>query len=75
MATAKNFETALHHLEQAVEQLESGELPLEQALKVFSTGVKQAETCRRALQEVELKVEQLTQGNNGTFRRDDLDET
>ncbi len=60
MATAKNFETALKKLEEAVAQLESGDLSLEDALKVFSTGVKQAEYCRSSLKEVELKVEVLT---------------
>ena len=60
MATAKNFESALKKLEEAVAQLESGELSLEDALKVFATGVKQAEYCRSSLKEVELKVEVLT---------------
>jgi exodeoxyribonuclease VII small subunit len=59
MAIAKNFETALKKLEEAVERLENGELSLEEALKAFSVGVKQADVCRSTLREVELKVETL----------------
>ncbi len=38
MATTKSFETALKKLEESVDQLESGELSLDQALKVFRRG-------------------------------------
>jgi exodeoxyribonuclease VII small subunit len=71
MATTKSFETALKKLEQSVEQLESGELSLDEALKVFSVGVKQADACRKSLREVELKVAQLLQTEDGDFVRKD----
>ncbi|MBN1958216.1 MAG: exodeoxyribonuclease VII small subunit [Desulfuromonadales bacterium] len=74
MATMKNFETALKKLEETVEQLESGDLPLEQALKVFSTGVKQAEICRESLKDAELKVQQLLRQDDGSFQRDTFDD-
>ena len=72
MAATKGFETALQKLEEAVEQLESGELTLEQALKVFSAGVKQAEFCRKSLREVELKVEQLIRQDDGSWEQEPL---
>lgn len=59
MSKKSGFEAALHRLEDAVEQLESGELSLEKALAVFSSGVKEADFCRESLRAVELKVEQL----------------
>ncbi len=65
-----NFESSLQKLEEAVEQLESGDLTLDQALKVFSSGVKQAETCRKSLEKVELQVEQLLQQEDGTLQRE-----
>lgn len=74
MATPKGFETALHKLEEAVQQLESGELSLDQALKVFSNGVKQADSCRQALQAVELKVNLLLQQNDGTLKQEPFDD-
>ena len=59
------FEEALTQLEKAVEQLESGELPLEQALEVFETGVKMSRLCSTKLNEVEKKVELLLNVKEG----------
>ena len=73
MAGKKSFEAALHKLEEAVNKLESGELSLDQSLKVFTDGVKQAEICRKSLAEVELQVEQLLKGADGQFKREDFD--
>ncbi len=74
MATKINFEISLQKLEEAVEQLESGDLPLDQAMKVFSSGVKQAETCRNSLSKVELQVDQLLQKDDGTLQREPFDD-
>jgi len=73
MATKNSFEASLQKLEDAVEQLESGDLTLDQALKIFSGGVKQAETCRRSLSKVELQVHQLLQNSDGTLQREPFD--
>ena len=73
MATKNSFEASLQKLEDAVEQLESGDLTLDQALKIFSGGVKQAETCRRSLSKVELQVQQLLQNSDGTLQREPFD--
>ncbi|MFK5926477.1 MAG: exodeoxyribonuclease VII small subunit [Desulfuromusa sp.] len=70
MVTKNSFEVSLQKLEEAVDQLESGDLTLDQALKVFSGGVKQAETCRKSLSKVELQVQQLLQNDDGTFQRE-----
>lgn len=59
------FEEALTQLEKAVEQLESGEMPLEQALEVFETGVKMSRLCSTKLNEVEKKVELLLNVKDG----------
>jgi len=73
MATKISFEASLQKLEAAVEQLESGSLPLDQALKVFSAGVKQADSCRQSLRKVELQVEHLLQQDDGTLQREPFD--
>lgn len=73
MANKKSFETSLKRLEGAVEQLENGDLTLDQALKVFSDGVKQAGICRAALADVELQIEQLLQQADGTLQREAFD--
>lgn len=74
MATKKGFENSMQSLEQAVEQLESGDLSLEQSLKVFSDGVKHAEVCRKALNQVELEVEQLLKQADGSLVGEPFDE-
>jgi exodeoxyribonuclease VII small subunit len=53
------LEKTLEELEALVTRLESGDLPLEQALKEFERGVKLTRACQAALQEAEQKVEIL----------------
>ena len=57
------FEECLQRLETIVQQLERGDLPLEQALKLFEEGVELSDSCRRELEEAEGKVEILPKQN------------
>lgn len=57
------FEDSLTELEQLVEQMEKGELSLEESLKSFERGVKLTSTCQKALQEAEQKVQILVEKN------------
>jgi exodeoxyribonuclease VII small subunit len=54
-----DFETAMRDLEEIVERLEQGELPLEESLAAFERGVLLTRTCQVALKEAEQKVEIL----------------
>jgi exodeoxyribonuclease VII small subunit len=54
-----NLEKALADLEELVEELESGDLPLEKAMKKFEDGIKLTRGCQTALKEAEQKVEIL----------------
>ena len=74
MANKNSFEASLMRLESAVEKLESADLPLDEALKVFSDGVKQAGICRKALSSVEIQVEQLLKTADGHLVRETFDE-
>ena len=51
-----NYEEAYGELEQVVEQLETGTLPLEQALGLFERGQNLSKHCSVLLEEAELKV-------------------
>lgn len=53
------FEQAFQELEKVVQRLESGDLPLEQALALFEQGVALARLCENRLDEAEQKVSQL----------------
>lgn len=67
MAEKETFEQSLKALEETVEQLEKGDLPLEEALARFEEGVKAAGNCQKLLREAELKVEKLRLGDDGTL--------
>jgi len=54
-----DFETAMRDLEELVERLEQGELPLEESLAAFERGVMLTRSCQTALKEAEQKVEIL----------------
>ena len=60
-----NLEKSLAELEDLVEELESGDLPLEKALKKFEEGIKLTRGCQAALKEAEQKVEILLQSAGG----------
>jgi len=53
------FEECLQQLEKIVEQLEKGDLSLEQSLKLFEEGVRLSNSCRQELEAAEGKVEIL----------------
>ncbi len=57
------FEDSLEELEQLVEQMEQGDLSLEESLKSFERGVKLTTTCQKALQNAEQKVQILLNKN------------
>jgi len=71
------FETALNKLEEVVKKLEGGELSLEDSLKAFEEGVKQAAFCTGKLNEAEKRVELLLKQKDGGFTREEFrpDET
>lgn len=62
----ETFETVLQDLEAVVARLETGDLPLEEALACFENGVKAAGRCQALLKDAELKIEQLGKGADGT---------
>ena len=62
-APAPDFERALAELERLVERLESGDLPLEEALQTFERGVALTRHCQSALKAAQQKVEILLKRN------------
>ncbi len=54
--TTVDFEAALQELEKLVEQIEKGELTLEESLRDFERGIELTRKCQQALQEAEQRV-------------------
>jgi exodeoxyribonuclease VII small subunit len=59
------FEDCLTRLEQIVAALETGNLPLEESLKVFEEGVQLARQCAKYLDEAERRIEILAKDESG----------
>ena len=64
----KKFEDALRELEAIVKRLESGELPLEESLKIFEDGVALSRYCFQKLEEAEKRVSILIKDESGIKR-------
>jgi exodeoxyribonuclease VII small subunit len=60
-----NLEKSLADLEKLVEELESGDLPLEKAMQKFEDGIKLTRNCQAALKDAEQKVEILLKSTGG----------
>jgi len=60
-----NLEKSLADLESLVEELESGDLPLDAAMKKFEEGIKLTRGCQAALKDAEQKVEILLKSAGG----------
>jgi len=58
-ASALSFESALEQLETTVARLEEGEMPLEEALELFESGVKLSRQCSSTLEDAEKRIEVL----------------
>ena len=65
-----NLEKSLADLEDLVEELESGDLPLEKAMKKFEEGIKLTRSCQKALKDAEQKVEILLKSAGGDALED-----
>jgi len=63
----KSFEAAMQRLEEIVKSLESGDLPLEESLKVFAEGMELAKYCSKKLEEAEKKVTVLIEESAGRY--------
>ena len=68
----KSFESSLNELEAIVRQLEDGDLPLEESLKLFESGVKLSRECRERLTHAERRIEMLLKDSNGDFRVEEI---
>lgn len=68
-----NLEKALKDLETIVEDLESGDLPLDKAMKKFEDGIKLTRNCQAALKDAEQKVEILLKSVGGDEELEDFE--
>lgn len=73
MPAAPDFGKELERLEAIVRQLETPDLDLDQALKLFEEGVERLRAARDRLTAAQAKVKQVLTDHAGTLKVDDLD--
>lgn len=64
-AQGKSFEASLAALEKIVRELERGDLPLEESLRLFESGVKLSRECQERLSQAERRIEVLMRDADG----------
>jgi exodeoxyribonuclease VII small subunit len=74
MKKGQTFEQAMNRLEEISQNLESGDIPLEESIKLYEEGIKLVEFCQRKLTEAEKKVQKLARTDEGKFEVTPLDE-
>ena len=73
MPKKASFEKGLARLEEIVEQLEGGDLSLDQSLKIFQEGIELFRYCSQKLNEAQAKVEKLVKLADGKFKLEPFD--
>jgi exodeoxyribonuclease VII small subunit len=68
------FEESLKQLEKIVDQLERGDLPLEESIRLFEDGVKLSSVCKQELDTAEAKVQMLMKERDGSMRAEPFPE-
>ena len=69
-----SFEKAFEALEKTVDELESGGLPLDSALKKYEEGIRMARLCQAKLDKAKAKIEILMKDKDGKFEIKPLEE-
>jgi|WetSurMetagenome_2_1015567.scaffolds.fasta_scaffold893132_2 exodeoxyribonuclease VII small subunit len=67
-----SFEQLLKRLEEIVNRLEQGDVPLEDSLKLYEEGLALSKTCGERLAQAELTLKRLSKNAKGAF--EELDE-
>ena len=70
----QSFEDLYRELEETVRKLESGDLPLAEALALFERGAHLAERCNALLDSAEMHVRQLTTRPNGSLAAESFED-
>lgn len=69
------FEEALKKLEKIVEDLEKGDLTLDEALKKYQEGIELSRACSQRLESAKKKIEVISKNKKGEFELKHLEES
>jgi len=68
--TNNNFETNLKELEAIVDKLESGEIGLEESVKLYEEGMKIKKICDKKLKDIEMQIKKIKIEDNKVVKED-----
>ncbi|NIT52864.1 MAG: exodeoxyribonuclease VII small subunit [candidate division Zixibacteria bacterium] len=69
-----DFKAGIERLEEIVENLESGEIDLEEALKVFEEGIRISRSLSEKLEKAEKQIRKLVEESDGTLTTEVMEE-
>lgn len=70
--TSKSFEASMERLETIVRQLEQGNAPLEESLKLFQEGTELIRNCGKLLDDAQLQVKKIMTAPDGSPVEEDF---
>jgi len=73
MKKTQTFEKAMKRLEEIGQALESGDIALEESIKLYEEGIQLIDFCQKKLAEAEKKVKKLSRDSEGEFHTTALD--
>ena len=65
-----NFETNLKKLEMIVDKLESGDIGLEESVKLYEEGMKIKKICDKKLKDIEMQIKKIKVEDNKVIKED-----
>ena len=74
-STEQTFEEALNRLQKIVEQLERGDIPLEESMRLYEEGLGLSRVCAVKLTQADLKLKKLGKDIEGNFKLFDAEST
>ena len=70
----RSFEARLKRLEEIVESLEDGDIPLDDVVTMFEEGMRLSKECMEYLDRTEMRLKKLGKDAGGKFTLSDEDE-
>lgn len=68
-----DFETCMQRLDQIVQELETGQVPLERAMGLFEEALRLGQTCRTLLDAAQVRVDKLLERADGSVETQPFD--
>ena len=69
---SKTFEASMERLEAIVRQMEQGNVPLEESLKLFQEGTELVRSCQKLLDDAQLQVKKIMTAPDGSPVEEDF---